>query len=176
MDEKLYVGIGEQKPIGKEINEPGKNKFLFKELLQSCDKMFLSDSSEESHDSFGIDKIVKSLEQNASNNFSDIILSLLQYKSCNKGLEPNFDYQQQNDAPTIARLLGEVLSDFLVGMTKNGDSPVMREVYDKITMVIPYIDFSILERLERNEDFKQTLRMLTKKIESAGQRNIKDLY
>lgn len=167
MDDKEYIET--QKQIDKELIVVNPKE----ELARSFDKAFISESNEDSCDD-SVVNMIKSLQQHSGGRLAEAVNSLQDHLASPTSFDSSFGLSpgshDKSDCPTtVAKLLGEVVSDFLTGLSKNEENSTVREVRNAVSKITSHLDLSILERLENDANLKQVLGMLAEKVESTDQ-------
>ena len=185
MEEKITIRCEEN--IRKILSNANKLNDLRKENLLSFDKSstmvgasdtFVKESQTE------LAEIIFALQQHANRSLADIINSLLQHTNNNlhkilrsiaqKEQETNIIgnigtkksgdriYSAHKDNPqTVARLLGEVISDFLVGLSKNKSNLIVK---DLVSNMIAYFDNLDYKQLDSSQTLLRILDFLSSPI------------
>ena len=121
--------------------------FQKKIISKAFDKALVADDNKDYQIKEGALSIVQTLQQSKQKSFPEI-------------------KQQKDDVPTVDRLLGEVVSDFLAGLSKNGEAPALQEARDVMSKIAKYIEQSKLEGIEGSDEMKHILSILAEKVES----------
>ena len=184
MEDKITIRCEEN--IRKNLSNANKLNDLRKENLLSFDKSstmvgasdtFVKESQTE------LAEIIFALQQHANGGLADIINSLLQHTNNNlhkilrliaqKEQETNIRnigtkksddriYSAHKDNPqTVARLLGEVISDFLVGLSKNKSNLIVK---DLVSNMIAYFDNLDYKQLDSSQTLLRILDFLSSPI------------
>lgn len=154
MEEKEFIGNREN--VDKELAVPTMHDVQSKEVSALTGKELLSNDDNNPQVYEGVMDIAKSLQQ-SSDGFLEKVLK-----------SPGGNHKTIEDVPTVARLLGEVVSDFLAGLTKNGESPAMQEVRNFMEKLAQLAEQSKLEDTDGGEVLKLLLLMLAEKVKSTS--------